>query len=351
MLFTDVLFSEHPGKQGDLGIITLNRPKALNSLTHAMIKAMYHQLQQWREADHIKAIIIQAAEGRAFCAGGDIKSVYEGHHEKRNDLHLFFQEEYRLNKLIFHYPKPYIALLNGITMGGGVGVSIHGSYRLVTENVVFAMPETGIGFFPDVGGTYFLPRLPHHLGYYLGLTGEKINSDDCVALKLAHYKVSSSQLNEIITAIAEEKLSPRKDAILPNLFQQFSVDISQSELLTKALTLEKCFRKDSIETILSELEQHADTQPLAINLLKKSPTSLKVSLNALKRGSHLHFDECMQQEFVLVQHFLQGHDFIEGIRALLIHKDQKPDWQPKSLENVSETMVNNYFKTTNSEII
>ena len=170
----DVIFTEIKGRLGDIGLITLNRPRALNSLTLEMIKAIHRELLAWRKANHIKAVMINAVPGRAFCAGGDLRLTYERMQAKEAHIAHFFWDEYELNCCIFHYPKPYIALLDGITMGGGVGISIHGSHRVATDKLVFAMPETGIGFFPDVGASYFLPRLPHQFGFYLGLTGARI---------------------------------------------------------------------------------------------------------------------------------------------------------------------------------
>src|ERR1700733_14044983 len=165
----DVLFHVLPGQAGDIGIITLNRPTVLNSLNHVMINAMFQQLTAWEKDLTIKVVVILGAGDRAFCAGGDLRFTYELYQQKSDQIALFFKNEYRLNSLIYHYKKPYIAFLDGITMGGGVGVSIHGSHRIATERLLFAMPETGIGLFPDVGGTYFLPRLYGKMGYYLGL--------------------------------------------------------------------------------------------------------------------------------------------------------------------------------------
>src|SRR3989338_2126316 len=193
----EVLFEEIAGQGGHLGVITLNRPQILNSLNQTMIDAMYAQLNKWAIAPDIKAVVIRAAPGRAFCAGGDLRFTYERFKNKDPLLSTFFRDEYQLNRLIYHFPKPYIALLDGITMGGGVGISIHGSHRVATENLLFAMPETGIGFFPDVGGTYFLPRLPGRIGYYLGLTGARIKTDDCVTLGISQHKVTRDKLSAL----------------------------------------------------------------------------------------------------------------------------------------------------------
>src|SRR3990167_2591411 len=202
--YTEVLFDEMKGEGGNLGLITLNRPEVLNSLNQSMIHAMHDQLKIWAAADDIKAVVIRPADGRAFCAGGDIRSTYARRLEKDAALPRFFYDEYQLNRTIHHYPKPYIAFLDGITMGGGVGISIHGSHRVATDRLLFAMPETGIGFFPDVGGTYFLPRLKGQMGFYLGLTGARINADDCIGLGITQHKVSEHDLSNILAALANK---------------------------------------------------------------------------------------------------------------------------------------------------
>lgn len=350
---SDVLFEELRGNSGDIGLITLNRPGALNSLNHQMILAMYQQLQRWEQSNHIKAIVIRAAEGRAFCAGGDLKLTYErmqNHHAAMTD---FFRDEYQLNRYIFHYPKPYIALLDGITMGGGVGISIHGSHRIATERLLFAMPETGIGFFPDVGGTYFLPRLPGRIGTYLGLTGARIESDDCVAIGIAHYKVNRNALSEITTAIANEKLNEHAKEQISHIIQHYALASKSSSLLENRRELDDIFSANTMETIVEKLNQSSDAlcQKACIELAKKSPTSLKITLKALREGAHLDFDKCMIQEFRLVSRFLVGHDFSEGIRAVIIDKDQKPSWNPGRLEEVNESQINQYFVPLKQELI
>lgn len=343
----EILFEEIIGKEGNLGLIILNRPHVLNSLNYPMVLAMTAQLQAWANASPIKAVVIRAAEGRAFCAGGDLKSVYEHMAMKDIAARVFFREEYQLNKLIFHFRKPYIALLDGITMGGGVGLSIHGSHRVATERLVFAMPETGIGFFPDVGGTYFLPRLIHRWGFYLGLTGARIVSDDCIALGIATQKVTSESISDIINALAAEKFSEDANASISNVLQQFKVSVNPSHLIEQQRELATCFSQDSMEAILSALQHssHPACQEARVALAKKSPTSLKVTLRALQKGAKLDFDACMHQEYRLVCRFLASHDFFEGIRAVIIDKDQAPQWQPAALDQVTDTEVEKYFVT------
>ncbi|MFZ2315957.1 MAG: enoyl-CoA hydratase/isomerase family protein [Gammaproteobacteria bacterium] len=346
----DVLFEEMKGKDGDLGIITLNRPKVLNSLNHDMMVAMLAQLNKWATAVHIKAVVIRAAEGRAFCAGGDLRLLHERRTASDPAATLFFREEYQLNKLIHHFPKPYIAFLDGITMGGGVGISLHGSHRVATERLLFAMPETGIGFFPDVGGTYFLPRLPGRLGYYLGLTGARMGSEDCVALGVANHKVLSTALPLLLSALASQSLN--NDADVSNIIKQFDAPISQPVLLEQQAIIDDCFAFDNMEEIVQRLKisHHTVCQEALTMLQKKSPTSLKVTLRAMQKGHQLDFDAVMQQEFRLTTHFCEKHDFIEGIRALIIDKDQTPVWVPATLEAVTEQMVEDYFQPIPDEL-
>src|SRR5579872_925135 len=181
---SEIAFEEISGRDDNLGLITLTRQSVLNALNQKMINAIDQQLKEWENANHIKAVVIRAAPGRAFCAGGDVRSVYDRKLAQDPKIADFFRDEYGMNRRIHHYPKPYIALMDGITMGGGVGISVHASHRVATERLVFAMPETGIGFFPDVGTTYVLPRLPDFIGMYLGLTGARLTLNDCLALGL-----------------------------------------------------------------------------------------------------------------------------------------------------------------------
>ncbi len=343
--YQEVLFEEKHGKDGHLGIITLNRPDVLNALNHTMIKAIQAQLQRWANAMEIKAVVIRAAEGRAFCAGGDLRLTYERARAHDRAMTDFFREEYQLNRFIFHFPKPYIALLDGITMGGGVGISIHGSHRVATDRLLFAMPETGIGFFPDVGGTYFLPRLPGKIGYYLGLTGARLNADECVAIGLVQQKVPQEKLSKLIDALAQESLGQDPRATVTRILDEVATPIGPSRLLENEIELNKGFSAHSMDEIVEAL-QHSSNELCREALAafaKKSPTSLKITLRALQNGEQLNFDACMNQEYRLVCHFLLGHDFIEGIRALIIDKDQKPQWKPATLKEVHEAEIEKYF--------
>jgi len=341
----DVLFQALAGREGAVGVITLNRPTVLNSLNHTMINAMFQQLTTWEKDPTIKAVVIVGAGERAFCAGGDLRFTYELYQQKSDKITAFFKDEYRLNSLIYHYKKPYIAFLNGITMGGGVGVSIHGSHRIATERLLFAMPETSIGLFPDVGGTYFLPRLPHHIGYYLGLTGARLQADECVAFGIAQHKMLATSYTAFITLLAETPLKQEAHQVVTALIEQFQEPIDSSPLIKESALIGSFFAKNSLEAIMQQLANAS--HPVLISALdtlqKKSPTSLKVTLSALQKGATSTFDECMAQEFRLVSHFLHHHDFFEGIRAIIIDKDQQPKWQPPKLAEVTEELVNTYF--------
>lgn len=341
----DVLFNEIPGNGGGVGLITLNRPKALNALTHEMTCQIRFQLELWAKASHIKAAVIYSEPGgRAFCAGGDLKWLYY-HSATKEKTVGFFYDEYRLNKTIFFFPKPYIAILDGITMGGGVGISIHGSHRVGTDNLLFAMPEARIGFFPDVGGTYFLPRLKNHLGFYLGLTGDTIQSDDCVALNIIHHKVAFSNTHSIIQAIADLSFGPKAFEAIHHTLATFSIVANPSKLLQQAHFFAECFNKNSLEEILQalQLSSHPLSEAIIARLNKNSPTSLKVILQALQRGKELSFNECMEQEYLLARAFLHSHDFFEGIRATIIDKNKNPHWNPSTLDQITSKIIEKYF--------
>lgn len=344
MTTDEVLFQEMHGQHGDIGIIVLNRPTVLNALNHAMVQAMFKQLTAWASATPIKAVVIRA-NGRAFCAGGDLRLTYDRYQAKDPLLTHFFRDEYQLNQLIHHYPKPYIAFMHGITMGGGVGLSLHGSHRVATDHLVFAMPETGIGFYPDVGGRYFLPRLPGKMGFYLGLTGAKINSDDCIALGITQHKIAVDALDAVIQAILDCDFADAAHEAVTTVINTFQVAVQSSALMAKQAALDACFSATSIEAIFQRLQTSTDATCRASydSLQTKSPLSLKVTLRALQEGAALDFDTCMLKEYPLACHFLQGHDFPEGIRAMIIDKDQAPNWQPRTVNAVTLDEVEKYF--------
>lgn len=340
---TDVLFEEILGNTGNIGQITLNRQQALNALNHEMITAIAHQLEEWEEKPSIKAVIVRAAPGRAFCAGGDVRSIYDKKLINDEGLMRFFVEEYQLNRKIFHFSKPYISFLNGITMGGGAGISIHGSHRVATERLVFAMPETAIGFFPDIGSSYFLSRLPYPFGLYLGLTGDRIEYQDCYALGLASQVVPENQLDALTESLAKNILSDK--ASVTKVIDAFAIVPPKSALFQHKKAIENCFDKNSVEEIIQTLKNNASEwcQKHAALLETKSPISLKVTFKELREAALLDFDACMEMEYRIMQHFLHSDDFFEGVRAMLVDKDRNPRWKPASLKEVSNDTVLAFF--------
>ncbi|XP_033213397.1 3-hydroxyisobutyryl-CoA hydrolase, mitochondrial [Belonocnema kinseyi] len=328
---------------GDKGLITLNRPKALNALNLSMVRKIYPALKQWESSK--KLVIVKGAGEKAFCAGGDVKSLVIALNEK--DGHKlgqeFFRAEYTMNHLIGTYKIPYIALINGITMGGGVGLSLHGKYRIATENTVFAMPETGIGLFPDVGGTHFLPRLRGKLGLYLGLTGHRLKGIDVKLAGIATHYVPFNQLEELTQSLLGSN-NLDIDGIL-NKYQ--SQDLNHEFSLEPHMEkINRCFSATTVEEIIEKLKaEKSEWTDSVVKVLKKmSPTSLKVTRRALEKGANQSLSECLKMEYRLACACLKREsDFYEGIRALLIDKDQKPVWNPKTLSEVTDEYVNKRF--------
>ena len=325
-------------REAALGHITLNRPNALNALTYEMCASISGVLRDWAEDNAVHAILIDAVPGRAFCAGGDIRSIYHLGRQNPAQAEAFFATEYRLNAAVRHYPKPYVALLNGITMGGGAGLSVHGSHRVVTENATFAMPETGIGLYPDVGGSYFLSRLPGETGTYLGLAGARIGPADMLSLGLATHFVPTVAMNQLAPRLAEGQ---PVDAA----FRQLADGKPQMAPLTgHRLEIDELFSGESVEAIIAKLQTGAAwARGVAETLASRSPTSLKLTLKALREAKKLDFDGCMRMEYRLTLRLLGGHDLYEGVRAILIDRDQQPHWQPNSLPLVTDEMIEAYF--------
>lgn len=339
----ELIFEELPGREGNIGLITLNRQSVLNALNHAMITVLDEQLCRWQSQSTIKAVVIRASEGRAFCAGGDIRYVYE--HKQAGDTALadYFIDEYNLNQRIHDFTKPYIALQDGITMGGGVGISLHGSHRVGTERLAFAMPETGIGFYPDVGTTHFLANMPHKIGYYLGLTGARISAADSLATGIIQQLVKRESFLNIIFSLLETPL-PDNESVTA-IIKKFALKAPHSELMSHAEEIAMCFSKKTIEEILQTLEACTSEWPrrVARTLKSKSPTSLKVTLHALQTAEQLSFSECIEMEKRVTLNFGKYPDFFEGIRATIIDKDRKPIWSPSTLNDVTPAQVAEYF--------
>uniref|UniRef100_A0ABI7ZCK7 3-hydroxyisobutyryl-CoA hydrolase n=2 Tax=Felis catus TaxID=9685 RepID=A0ABI7ZCK7_FELCA len=369
-------------RRGCAGVITLNRPKFLNALNLNMIRHIYPQLKNWEQDPETFLIIIKGAGGKAFCSGGDIRVISEAGRANQKIAQDFFREEYRLNNAIGSCQKPYVALIHGITMGGGVGVSVHGQFRVATEKSLFAMPETAIGLFPDVGGGYFLPRLQGKLGYFLALTGFRLKGRDVYAAGIATHFVDSEKLGMLeedliaLKSPSKENIAdvleayhtkePRtKDQILQNdaLFREIprfggaksqqqrtnsKIDQDKSFILEEHMDkINSCFSANTVEQIIENLQQ--DGSSFALEQLKvinkMSPTSLKITLRQLMEGSSKTLQEVLIMEYRLSQACMGGHDFHEGVRAVLIDKDQSPKWKPANLKEVTEEDLNSYFKS------
>lgn len=327
---------------GRAGIVTLTRPQALNALTREMLLALEDRLKRW-EADASIAHVVIRGEGRAFCAGGDLMALYNARGDGLSQLP-FFADEYRINAAIRRYSKPYVALIDGIVMGGGVGVSVHGSHRVATENAMFAMPEVGIGFFPDVGGSYFLPRLPGRFGTYLGLTGARIRAGDMVACGIATRHVAADRLEALTAALAE---SGETDAVLDRFHQSTEPDVFAAH----AGEIDDAFAPGSLADIVVRLEAWTDN-PFFAETLKtirsKSPTSLAVALRQMEEGASRDMDECMAMEYRIVARMLTGHDFYEGIRAAIVDKGDTPAWRPAAIGDIDAADVARYFAPLDS---
>lgn len=343
----EVLFEELPGRGGNLGLITLNRPKALNALTLTMCQTIDQHLERWAMSPRIKAVVIQGKGDKAFCAGGDVMALYkQGTLKNYQACRDFFHQEYRLNYRIHHYPKPFIALLNGLTMGGGVGISMHGSHPIATERFMFAMPETAIGFFPDVGGSYLLSRCPGESGTYLGLTGTRLNAGDAMEAGLVDYFISSHHLNDAVNALAEAQFSQDDQTNVTTILKSMSLYPEASELTMHREAIDHCFASDSVEEILAALAAYPREwcQQVHQLLSTKSPTSLKVTLRAIREGVNLNFAGCLKMEFRLCQRFMQENDFYTGVRSVLIDKGAQPAlWKPTRIEDVTPEQVESYF--------
>jgi enoyl-CoA hydratase len=341
------------GRRGGLIVVALNRPHALNALSLAMCRALDEGLRRWQADPEVHAVLIKGAGERAFCAGGDIRWLYQvltirGEEEAVR----FYALEYPMNARLHHFTKPYIALLDGIAMGGGVGVSVHGSHRVVTERTVFAMPETGIGLFPDVGATYVLPRLPGALGMYLGLTGARLHAADCLLAGIGSCHVPADRLDELEAALAEADLAADAHLAADAVLERFRGDPGPPPLHKDMDRIDACYGKPSLDAILAALKDEPTGwgQPQLETLATKSPTSLAVTFRQLRAGAKLDFDDAMRLEYRLVHRFMAGHDFREGVRALIIDKDGQPKWRPSRLKDVTPADVDAYFRPLAGEL-
>ncbi|MCC6827251.1 MAG: enoyl-CoA hydratase/isomerase family protein [Novosphingobium sp.] len=333
---SEVLFEQENG----VGRIRLNRPQAIHALTAGMCGAMLHALQSWARDPDIKLILVDHAEGRGFCAGGDIRMLAQSAAADGAEARAFFRTEYQLNHLMFTYEKPIVAFMDGVTMGGGVGISQPARFRIATENCRFAMPETGIGLFTDVGGGWYLSRLPGRIGQYLALTGHRLNGAECVALDLATHYVAADRLAELKAAIQAEP--DRFEALI----EDFSSPLPFSPILVEKDQIDHLFQSDSLEDILAALAEDGGewaAKQLAI-LESKSPLSMKVCLRLLKESRALRdFADEMRLEFAVAARIIESPDFVEGVRALIVDKDNSPVWRPATPALVTEQVVSGIF--------
>lgn len=335
-------------QRGRIGLITLNKPKALNALSLSMIHAIEPKLKSWAIDDGVDAVVIQGAGEKAFCAGGDIRDLYEGRGTDFGPT--YYAAEYKLNVLIHTYPKPYIALMDGVTMGGGVGMSVHGSHRVVTDRILFAMPETGIGLFPDIGASWFLPCCPGEIGMYLGLTGHRLRAADTLYAGIGDVHVPADKLDSLLDAfVAATALNGDGVAAI---LRDFAVDPGEASLAAHRDAIDRCFAGESVEDILARLAaEDSDWARAQIETISgKSPTALKVTYRQLREGARIEsIADIMTMEYRLADRSFRGHDLFEGIRAVVIDKDGAPKWNPTTLDAVSEADVDEYFQPVPGE--
>lgn len=324
-------------RDGRVGRILLNRPQALNAIDLSMIRTCMRALHNWRDDPHIHAVVIEGAGERAFCAGGDVRALrqfeLDGEHHKAE---AFFSEEYELNLMIATYPKPYVALIDGICMGGGIGVSIHAPYRVATEHAAFAMPETAIGFFPDIGATFFLPRLPGCIGTYLGLTGTRVQGADAVHAGLATHFVRRADLPALAAALVADG---------PGALGSHATSVPEFSLAAQRDAIDHCFGADSVIDIAQRLKAISDDWAAkTLGMLRTvSPTALCWTLEALRRGADMTLPQCQAAELALTRTTMRHPDFAEGVRAMVVDKDRKPQWKPARVEDVDPAVVASMF--------
>ncbi len=333
-------------RTGAIGHIMLNRPKALNALDLSMVDAMAAQLRVWENDSSVAVVVIEGAGEKAFCAGGDIRGLYDA--RKRGDdalLDAFYRREYCLNNYIAAYPKPYVALMDGITMGGGVGVSIHGRFRVVTERTLFAMPETGIGFFPDVGGGYFLPRCPGEIGMYLGLTGARIKAEDCLYTGLATHGVKADQIASLKADLVNMDRGDNAFAVVQKILDTHNSEFHDGMLESVRGEIDELFGKKSVIDIFAGMSSSTSTFAMetAKILRTKSPIAVCLAYEQIRQGPDMTLEQVLVMEFRLAQRTVCKPDLFEGVRAVIVDKDHSPQWQHADVGQVDPREVAEYF--------
>ena len=327
-------------KDNSIGRITLNRPRAINALNHAMVGSITQAMDEWASDDTVATVVLDGAGDRGLCAGGDIRAIYSDAKDGGSASLDFWIDEYRLNSMISRYPKPFVALMDGLVMGGGVGLSAHASHRVVTDRTVVGMPEVNIGLIPDVGGTYLLGRAPGNTGTHVALTGGSVSGVDAIAMGLADRLIDHRTTADLIDMIDERGA----DTALATL----SNDTSCSPLLAQRDWIDSCYDADTVEAIVDRLRSSgvASAQRSADTILAASPTSLKVTLRAVRAARTLTLEEALNNEFRMVSGLLHAPDLVEGIRAQVIDKDRTPRWTPSTLAEVTADIVEHYFQPT-----
>lgn len=331
--------------EGRAGRLTLNRPKALNALTLAMVRDIWGALVAWKEDPAVELVILDGTGERALCAGGDVLSLYESRTLGSGLARTFWREEYLLNAMIHRYPKPFIAMMDGIVMGGGIGLSAHarGGGRIVTDRSMLAMPETGIGLIPDVGGTWLLGRAIGELGIYLGLTGARMNGSDAIQAGFADVHIPHHRRGSLVAALIDPRGAPVGEIIDAAADEN---PVPASPLMALKPDIDRCFGKPTVEAILAELQTTTAEWAMKAraDLLQKSPLALKASLAAMRGAPSLgSLEAALDVEFRLCTHLFESGEFPEGVRALLVDKDKSPQWRPPTVEDVTDEMVEALF--------
>ena len=334
-------------RDGQVGRITLNRPDALHALNLEMCETVLAALDAWVSDDGVSIVLVDHASGtRGFCAGGDIRMLAESGAGDASAARAFFNAEYRMNVAIANFPKPYVALLDGVTMGGGVGISVHGSHRVATERTLFAMPETGIGLFPDVGGGWFLPRLQGELGTWLALTGARLKGMDVRAARVATHFVPSELLGNLAAQLLEADYSIGAGEMVGEILARASHGAGPATFAAHVDVIDRCFAHDRAESIEAALaNETGDWAQAQLGVLRtKSPETVKLALRQLRAGARFErFEDNMAMEYRIGWRKVQSHDFQEGVRAVIIDKDNAPKWEHATLSDVPDARIDRYF--------
>ncbi len=330
-------------RRGRAGVVTLDRPKALNALTLPMVRAMAAQLTAWADDATVAHVVLTSASEKAFCAGGDIRAIHDMGKAGEAGLTDFFHDEYLLNTQIHRYPKPFTSLIDGICMGGGVGLSAHAPYRVGSQKTLFAMPEVSIGFFPDVGGTHMLARLPGETGAFVAMTGGRLKTADCLHVGFLTHVVPTARMAELLDALTAVD-DPA--AVLA----AFHADPGEAPLAARREAIDRLFVGDDARAILARLDAETGAAAewattIAGEIRAKSPTSVAIALHQVRIGASLSFEDCMRTEFRIVSRILAGSDFYEGVRAVLIDRDNRPVWRPATLAALEPDAVAAHFTT------